>query len=325
MRKVLIISFVVVAFAATWSCQLNPSDGIAVKVEFNAPDIASVSTALSGTIHFAGAGAQASEAALFIHAKHSNAESLREKGDRIDLNPLLSENGEFYCILKNLSPGTAYNYMVSVVAGNDRYDSPVQTFTTGSIPSGAVDMGLSVLWGSCNLGAKLPGNYGKYYAWGETEPKSVYSWASYRWAEGSEDSLTKYNTEATSGKIDGIETLSSEDDAAHVGLGGHWRMPTIEEWEELYEHTSNDWTIQNGVNGWRFIASNGNSLFLPAAGSSNGAELVVAGEYGFYWSASLYTDSPDDAWSFSFLPGDHRIGSFGYRSDGQSIRPVKNK
>ncbi len=315
----------------------KPSDGIAVKVEFNAPDIASVSTALSGTIHFAGAGTQASEAALFIHAKHSNAESLREKGDRIDLNPLLSENGEFYCILKNLSPGTAYNYMVSVVAGNDRYDSPVQTFTTGSIPSGAVDMGLSVLWGSCNLGAKLPGNYGKYYAWGETEPKSVYSWASYRWAEGSEDSLTKYNTEATSGKIDGIETLSSEDDAAHVGLGGHWRMPTIEEFEELLSNSEASFSESDGYWCWRFTSKrNGASIFLPLPGfkyaeSSGGNDAVAVGAWGFYWTSSLYQKEPRSAWVASLLnPNLNTTETPDIETDGakryygRSIRPVSD-
>jgi hypothetical protein len=136
--------------------------------------------------------------------------------------------------------------------------------------------------------------------------------------------LTKYNTSTDYGTVDGLTTLQPMDDAATARLSGA-RMPTREDWEELLAGTTAEWATQNGVGGYRLTAPNGNSLFLPAAGSSNGAELVVAGEYGFYWSASLYTDSPDDAWSFSFLPGDHRIGSFGYRSDGQSIRPVKNK
>ena len=192
-----------------------------------------------------------------------------------------------------------------------------------------VDLGLpsGTLWATCNLGADTPEEYGDYFAWGETTTKEVYNWSTYRYCTAEGDSLltlTKYNTSTDYGTVDGLTTLQPMDDAATARLSGA-RMPTREDWEELLAGTTAEWATQNGVGGYRLTAPNGNSLFLPAAGSSNGAELVVAGEYGFYWSASLYTDSPDDAWSFSFLPGDHRIGSFGYRSDGQSIRPVKNK
>ena len=192
-----------------------------------------------------------------------------------------------------------------------------------------VDLGLpsGTLWATCNLGATAPEGYGDYFAWGETSTKGLYDWSNYRYCTAEGDSLltlTKYNTSTDYGTVDGLMTLQAMDDAAAVRLSGT-RMPTREDWEELLAGTTAEWVTQNGVGGYRLTAPNGNSLFLPAAGSSNGAELVVAGEYGFYWSASLYTDSPDDAWSFSFLPGDHRIGSFGYRSDGQSIRPVKNK
>ena len=192
-----------------------------------------------------------------------------------------------------------------------------------------VDLGLpsGTLWATCNLGATAPEGYGDYFAWGETSTKGLYDWSNYRYCTAEGDSLltlTKYNTSTDYGTVDGLMTLQAMDDAATARLSGA-RMPTREDWEELLAGTTAEWATQNGVGGYRLTAPNGNSLFLPAAGSSNGAELVVAGEYGFYWSASLYTDSPDDAWSFSFLPGDHRIGSFGYRSDGQSIRPVKKQ
>ena len=192
-----------------------------------------------------------------------------------------------------------------------------------------VDLGLpsGTLWATCNLGADTPEDYGDYFAWGETNTKDLYDWSTYRYCTAEGDNLltlTKYNTSEAYGTVDGLTSLQTMDDAATARLSGT-RIPTREDWEELLAGTTAEWVTQNGVGGYRLTAPNGNSLFLPAAGSSNGAELVVAGEYGFYWSASLYTDSPDDAWSFSFLPGDHRIGSFGYRSDGQSIRPVKNK
>jgi hypothetical protein len=190
-----------------------------------------------------------------------------------------------------------------------------------------VDLGLpsGTLWAKCNLGATAPEEYGDYFAWGETTTKEVYNWSTYRYCTAEGDSLltlTKYNTSEAYGTVDGLTTLQPGDDAAAARLSGT-RMPTREDWEELLAGTVAQWTTQNGVAGYRLTAPNGNSLFLPAAGSSNGAELVAAGVFGFYWSASLYTDSPDDAWSFSFLSGADSIGSFGYRSDGQSIRAVK--
>lgn len=197
-----------------------------------------------------------------------------------------------------------------------------------STDGGWVDLGLpsGLLWASCNLGADSPEGYGNYFAWGETQSKDLYDWSTYRYCTAEGDSLltlTKYNTSTDYGTKDNLTTLQTMDDAAAARLSGT-RMPTREDWEELLAGTIAEWTTQNGVAGYRLTAPNGNSLFLPAAGSSNGAELVAAGVFGFYWSASLYTDSPDDAWSFSFLSGADSIGSFGYRSDGQSIRPVKS-
>ena len=190
-----------------------------------------------------------------------------------------------------------------------------------------VNLGLpsGTLWAKCNIGATAPEEYGDYFAWGETTTKDIYDWSNYRYCTADGDNLltlTKYNTSEAYGLVDNLTTLEAADDAATARLGNGTRIPTREDWEELLAGTVAEWGTLNGVGGYRLTAPNGNSLFLPAAGSSNGTELVAAGEYGFYWSASLYTDSPNDAWSFSFLPGDHRIGSFGYRSDGQSIRPV---
>lgn len=194
-----------------------------------------------------------------------------------------------------------------------------------------VDLGLpsGLLWATCNLGADTPEGYGNYYAWGETATKDVYNWSTYRYCtvdnRDSLQTLTKYNTSEAYGAVDNLTTLQAMDDAATSALGNGARIPTKEEWEELINNTTSEWTTQNGVSGYKFTAANGNSLFLPAAGSYNDSELIVAGEYGFYWSASLYTDEPSDAWSYSFQSEGHRIGSFGYRIDGQSVRPVRFK
>ena len=213
----------------------------------------------------------------------------------------------------------------------------------GPLPTGAVDLGLSVYWSTCNLGASKPEDYGDYYAWGEVEPyyssqdpltwkegKTGYNWPSYKWGNwdnGDYVKLTKYcPTDKTSywdgeGSPDGKTVLEPEDDAAHVILGGKWRMPTYAEWTELREKCTWTCTTQNGVNGQLVTGPNGNSIFLPAAGLRGSTFLNDAGYNGDYWSSSLRTDVPFTAWAVYFNSSDvdmfieNRIAGF-------SVRPV---
>ena len=177
------------------------------------------------------------------------------------------------------------------------------------------------------MGASSPEDYGTYFAWGETTPKDTYNWSTYQYCNGSENTLTKYCTDASygyNGFTDNLTTLQPEDDAATVNWGSDWCMPTKEEWQELYQNTTVTWTTRNGVNGRLFTASNGNSLFLPAAGYRWYAELDDAGDYGYYWSSSLYTDRPYDAWYFRFFSGYYGM-YYGFgRYYGFTVRPVRN-
>lgn len=101
-------------------------------------------------------------------------------------------------------------------------------------------------------------------------------------------------------------------------------MPSKEQWEELKENTKSSWTTRNGVNGRLFTASNGNSLFLPAAGCRGRSSLYNAGSRGNYWSRSLYTGNPNDAWGLGFTSdGCYMSGIFG-RITGRSVRPVRS-
>ena len=191
-----------------------------------------------------------------------------------------------------------------------------------------VDLGLpsGLLWATCNVGADNPEDYGDYFAWGETQPKDTYNWSTYQYCNGSYNTLTKYCSNSSFGYhgfTDDLTTLLPEDDAATANWGSHWRMPTEEEWQELYRNTTNTWTTQNGVNGRLFTASNGNSLFLPAAGYRTDSSLYLAGSYGYYWSSSLDTDYPSGAWLFGFLSGNYRMYNGG-RYCGQSVRPVRS-
>ena len=208
----------------------------------------------------------------------------------------------------------------------------------GPCPSGAVDLGLSVYWATTNIGASNPEDYGDYYAWGETDPyyssqspltwkngKSAgYDWASYEWCNGSSSTLTKYNTQSSFGTVDNKTVLDQEDDVASVKLGGKWRMPTDAEWTELRTKCTWTWTTNyngTGVMGRIVTATNGNNIFLPAAGERYDTDLYDAGSYGYYLSSSLYTDDPSGALNVVFNSDDFgRDGT--YRNCGLSVRPV---
>ena len=216
-------------------------------------------------------------------------------------------------------------------------------------PAGAVDMGTTtadgykLYWSTRNLCesgfVNSPEEYGDYYAWGETAPyyssqspltwkngKSAgYNWASYKWCNGSYGTLTKYNTKSYYGTVDNKTVLEPEDDVASVKLGGKWHMPTYAEWEELKTKCTWTWTTNyngTGVAGRIVSATNGNSIFLPAAGYWSGTGLYRAGPYGYYWSSFLDTEFTSYAWGVDF-DSDYVGRNGGYnRFLGRSVRPV---
>ena len=190
-----------------------------------------------------------------------------------------------------------------------------------------VDLGLSVKWATMNVGANKPEEYGDYFAWGETEPKSYYSWSTYKWCNGSSSTLTKYNTKSGCGTVDNNTQLDLSDDAARANWGGTWRTPTYDELSELCEQCTWIWTSQNGVNGYKVTSkSNGNSIFLPAAGYRYDSSLIAAGSDAHYWSSSLCMDDPNSPDEdlvynmFFMLEVVYRYGE--YRYSGFSVRPV---
>ena len=217
-------------------------------------------------------------------------------------------------------------------------------------PEGAVYMGTHtsdgyrLYWATSNLSSSglcaNPEDYGDYYAWGEVEPyyssqnpitwkdgkTAGYNWASYKWCNGAFNKLTKYcHTDKTfywdgEGSPDGKTVLEPEDDAAHVSLGGKWRMPTDAEWRELTTECTWKWTTQNGVNGRLVTGPNDNSIFLPAAGRWKDTNLGYY-TYGYYWTSSLHPVYPIALYALfdSYMWGRHSDSDRYY---GFSIRPV---
>jgi len=199
-----------------------------------------------------------------------------------------------------------------------------------------VDLGLTsgTLWATYNVGATKPEEYGDYFAWGETEPKDVYDWSTYKyatlkydseWGEYDLDSITKYNMSGRYGIIDSLSTLLSEDDAATANWGSEWRMPTNEEQRELVEECQYQMTEVNGVYGAKFTGKNGNSVFFPAAGGRYGSGAYNVGNFVYYWSSSLYERDERSARNLDF--GEKYViwDYLSYRFYGFSVRAVRTK
>lgn len=182
-----------------------------------------------------------------------------------------------------------------------------------------VDLGLSVKWATCNVGASSPEEYGDYFAWGETKTKSSYSFSNSTTYGLSTSTLQSRGTISSDGN------LTAAYDAATANWGGSWRMPTRDEIKELEEECTWEWTTQNGVKGRKVTGPNGNSIFLPAAGNRYGTDLLNAGSYGYYWSATPYSDSYYacrlyfDSDNYDWYDYSRY---FGYRYYGHSVRPV---
>ena len=179
-----------------------------------------------------------------------------------------------------------------------------------------VDLGLSVKWATCNVGANAPEDYGNYYAWGETTTKDTYN---------SSTSATyglSYSSLQSQGYIDSEGNLTAQHDAATANWGGDWRMPTEAEQEELLNNCTWTWTTLNGVRGYKVSSKvNSNYIFLPAAGCRSGSSLNYAGSYGSYWSSAPVESHSSIAKSLDFDSSNHRMRN-NLRYDGQSVRPV---
>ena len=178
--------------------------------------------------------------------------------------------------------------------------------TTGTINGHQwVDLGLSVKWATCNVGASSPSDYGNYYAWGETRTKSEYT----------------VDNSSTYGKSMGDISGDSRYDAARANWGGPWRLPTQAEMQELIDKCTWIWTSQGGHNGYRVTGPNGNSIFLPAAGYRYGSSLNSAGDDGGYSDSTPFWSNVRFAFGLDFYSSFHELG-WAYRHHGRSVRPV---
>ena len=171
-----------------------------------------------------------------------------------------------------------------------------------------VDLGLSVRWATCNVGASVPSGYGDYYAWGEIETKMEYT----------EENSVTYGVE-----LDDISG-NPQYDVATANWGEGWRMPTEQELDELTDKCDWEWTSLDGVTGYKVIGPNGNSIFLPAAGNRYESSLNYVGEDGRFWSSTPIESGAQPAYGLGFDSGGYRVG-WGSCCYGYSVRPVTDK
>ena len=201
---------------------------------------------------------------------------------------------------------------------------------------GFVDLGLpsGLKWASCNVGAEKPEDFGLYFAWGETQgyrgitSEKGFYWGDYKYSSGQTSStstsfkgLTKYNTNSASGTVDNLTVLEQVDDAAYTS-DKTCRMPTKSDFEELTANTTSVWETLNGVNGRRFTSkTNGNSIFVPAAGYCVNGSVNDVGSSGYLWSSSLDESNSRYAWGLYFYSDIVDMGN-GSRFNGSSVRAV---
>ena len=227
--------------------------------------------------------------------------------------------GSFTSNLSNLEHNTTYYVRAYATNEVGTFYGEEVSFTTleRTFENGHeyVDLGLSVKWATCNVGASKPEDYGNYYAWGETSTKETYDY----------DNCPTYGLSISKlqsqGYIDSEGNLTSQYDAATANWGGDWRMPTDDEFGELYRSCTWTWTTQNGVNGYNVKGPSGNSIFLPAAGYRYGSSLYYAGSYGNYWSSTPNESISDYADILYFSSDCHGV-HYDNRYDSASVRPV---
>lgn len=218
----------------------------------------------------------------------------------------------------DVEPGTMYYCRAGVILYGKEFLGGIKTFTTSDFTYAAVpvDMGLSVKWASWNLGATAPEEAGAYFAWGETKPKSSYTWNNYI-IPGEEIHFYKYPDNPS---------LLPEHDAAHLHLGGTWRIPTEEEFKELLQNCVWTWTNVNDINGIEVRScTTGNSIFIPAVGSGDHDQIKFWNQYGDYWTSSKGEN--DSSWAKYCLivpkeiNGGPSIGN-SVKYIGMPVRPV---
>ena len=234
-------------------------------------------------------------------------------------------------LVTGVAPGNA-TIMAGIVGEPEKWAFCSVTVKENNPVPEIVDLGLSVKWASCNVGASKPEEYGNYYAWGDISPmRELTGWRDYPYCYFEEPNggvVFKYNVTSSS-YYDGKRILDLHDDAAHMSLGDKWRTPTWAELLELRDLCTWEWTSQNGIIGCKVTGPSGNSIFLPAGGDyCNIGDPPLLGSAVYLWSSSLCgITSLQSSESYYLLSLSNSQSNYlrlykALRYMGMSIRPV---
>ena len=357
MKKLMCFLLPALMVLAIVSCEENTKKkGPSVKT-LAATEIGSHSACLQARIYFSGTSRDGAEYG-FLWGTSEDAE-----GTYIRVEDELDENNTYSVKIEDLDPETNYWFKAVAEIGGEPYSGEILNFTTAALSylDFVVDLGIvmtrkdgstyKLYWAQSNLceSGLCPNieDYGDYYAWGETEPhyssldpltwkdsKTGYSWATYQWCNGTQSTLTKYNTFNSSlGEVDNVGELQrgenegeTIDDVARAKLGGKWRMPTRDEFRALFNNCTAAWETVNG-HGGRKLTSNitdytDNWIFLPAAGEMSDESFSYLGRSGRYWSSTLYS-IPIHGCIVSFAENNiNAQNNYLHRYYGLTVRPV---
>gem|GEM_PF-2008790 len=272
-------------------------------------------TTISGELTVTSEGNFTKYAYMYYDRWVSTASELKFSGRRETL--YIKNDGTFSSIVTKLTPDAKYNYYIAYKVDDAEFATSVSSFNTISFPiPQMVDLGLSVKWASFNIGASKPEEYGCYFACGDVGGQS---WLGTSWSGDG------FSTNPQR-EVDSDNNLKPEYDAAHVNLGGDWRMPTSAEMQELINNCTATWTTNyngTGVSGMIFTGKKtgykDKSIFIPAAGYSQYDDLIGTGGTGCFWTSSSSTTDSATSLSVSSNGTDYHNC---YRKQGQSIRAV---
>lgn len=223
--------------------------------------------------------------------------------------------------VKFLKEETTYSLIIDTSKSKSEKENTIDYWAS------PIDLGLSVKWAACNVGADSPEQDGELYAWGETEAKKNYDYSTYKYCRGEENTFTKYCWYDESGTPDGIGTLEAEDDVAQIKYGKNWRTPSRKDLYELYKKCT--WKLQfyNKKKGYAVTGPNGNSIFLPLPGYMIGDSCVKKGKEGRYMTSDMSLDY-NEYMSELDVNGDTNSNYVSHfnrlRINGYSVRPVWN-
>ncbi len=219
--------------------------------------------------------------------------------------PAAAGAADFALTMKGLVPTRTYYYAGYADLGSGVIYGEVKSFTTPAyevdFENDLVDLGLSVKWAKYNLGATTESEFGGYYGFGDVS--GVLN-----------TTITKYYGMA--------DLYDTELDVAAVASDSKLLLPSAEQFRELFTNCSKEWIVVDGVAGYKLTGPNGNSIFLPAAGSRTVNDVTESGAMGYYQTGSLASDKYSVAYNFS-TSNNSRINAPVYQA--LSVRPVAGR